>query len=336
MRTTTFMIFDQVLRGLKRNNETYGVLQGRLSTGKRILSPSDDPAGALRAADYRVEIAGNDQFLRNVDAASLRLRLSDTALSAVAETLTDIRTLIAQGVSGSQDPAIRSGYSTEAAQFRDTLYGLSNSRDENRYLFSGYRTDQQPYSGSPSYLYQGDNGVMNVLIGQNEAVAVNVTGSEVFSYALYAPEVRQLSGGRYAHYTPGAGTAVTVEIRDTDDVTVLQSFSFSNVMQMTDLLAGALGSGDTLRIEALMDPFNKVSTQVLVSQAEIGARLSRIETQTASLRADTVALKNGLSSVEDADPLETAAALSKAEATLQALRESASRVISQSLFDFLD
>jgi flagellar hook-associated protein 3 FlgL len=335
MRVTSFMIFNQLIRGLRRQYSTSADLQQQLATGKRINKPSDDVAGTMRSLDYRVSINEYGQYRRNIDEGSVRLRVTDTVLAAVDKTLSDIRSLMALGGSGSQDPVDRNRYAQHAAQLRDQLADFSAETYQNRYLFSGFRTDVPPYTAGPAYAYQGDNGVMNVSIDRTEAVAVNVTGSQVFSYSLAAPEVKQLGSGEIVHYTPGAGTAVSVEIRASDDVTVLDTFTFSNVMQMTDLLRGAFSTNNTARIEALRDPFNRISTQVRTTQAEVGMRLSRMQDQSASLQSVTVALQNARSGVEDADPLETAAGLKMLDATLQSLHESASRVLSQSLLDFL-
>ncbi len=329
------MIFQQATRNLGKAFETYGGLNERLATGKKINKPSDDVTGIMRAMDYRVEISGADQYQRNIDEASSRLKVSDTALSSAADTLASIRTLIAMSMSGSQDQAIRDGYALQAAGFRDHLADLANSTYRGQYLFSGYRTDIRPYTAGPAYLYQGDSGVMNTAIDQTATAAVNVPGEQAFSYTLAVAETKQISGGRFVHYTPGVGTTIDVEIRDTDDLTVLDAFSFSNAMQMTDLLSAAASANDTLRIEALEGPFKKISTQVLTVQADVGARLSRLNDQADRLRANTVSIKNALTAVEDADLLQTATELKKVEVTLQSLRESASRILSQSLLDFL-
>lgn len=335
MRITEFMIFQQATRNLGKAFESYGELNERLATGKKINKPSDDVTGIMRAMDYRVAITGADQYRRNIDEASSRLRFTDTIQSSASDTLANIRRLIAMSMSGTQDQTIRDGFALEAAGFRDHLADLANSTYRGQYLFGGYRTDIRPFTAGPAYLYQGDSGVMNVAIDRTAALAVNVTGEEAFAYTLAAAETKQISGGRFVHYTPGAGTTVDVEIRDTNDVTVLATFSFSNVLQMTDLLRAALGANDTLRIEALEDPFKKISIQVLTVQSDVGARLSRLNDQSDRLRANTVNMQNALSSVEDADLLQTATELKKVEVTLQSLRESASRVLSQSLLDFL-
>ncbi len=334
MRVTSNMIYDQLLRSLQQGQTDYATLNSRLATGKKILAPSDDVMGAMRAIDYRVSINADGQYKRNIDGATTNLNLTNTVLTSFSDALSKIKNLVLTNMRGNQDPGLQAAYSQQAGQLRDELYGLANTQAGGRYLFSGFRTDQQPYVAG-TYAYQGDVGVINVPIDNGAAMPVNVTGNDAFSYTLGATYVKQISGGLNVHYTPGAGTTVNVEIRDAADTTVLDNFSFSNVIQMTDTLSSALGTNDTARIEALVDPFNAVQEQITAVQSDVGARLSSLKDQSSMLDQNTNTSKNALSSTEDADMSETAVLLQKTDTALQALRASSSKILSQSLFDFL-
>lgn len=129
--------------------------------------------------------------------------------------------------------------------------------------------------------------------------------------------------------------AVRVEVRDTDDLTVLDSFSFDNFIQMTDILSGALSSDNAQRVEALLNPLEEALGQVSNVRADVGARLGSLEAGRERLLDGKLLLEQNLSAVEDADIVETTIELSKAEIALQSLRDSAARLLSQSLMDFL-
>jgi flagellar hook-associated protein 3 FlgL len=328
------MIYDQLMRALQKNQEEYAELNNRLATEKKILKPSDDVMGTVRAMDYRVSITSNDQYMRNIDGATNNLKLTDTVLTSLSDTLSKIKELALGSMSGTTDPDIQAAYARQAGQLRDHLYEIANTKVGDRYLFAGFRTNQQPYAAG-TYNYQGDNGIINSPIDRGAAIPINVTGNETFSYTLAAPYVKQISSGLNVHYTPGAGTTVNVEIRDAADTVVLDTFSYSNVMQMTDLLGSAISANDRSRIEALIDPLNGVRNQVVTAQSDVGARLSSLKDQSYSLTLNTNTLKDVLSSTEDADMTETAMQLQKANTTLQALYASSSRILSQSLLDFL-
>ncbi len=189
-----------------------------------------------------------------------------------------------------------------------------------------------------TYAYQGDSGALNVQIDQGATLPVNVTGNTAFSYALSAPLSQQLSGGTIADYTPSAvpgSTTIDVQIFAADHVTVLDRFSYSNMMDMANILSSALSTNNTLRINALRDPLARMQTQLGVVQAEVGSRQVRLNYQSTMLTKGTDSLKDALGVLEDDDSFETVAQLKKTEITLQSLRESASKILSQSLLDFL-
>ncbi len=337
------MIYDQLLRSIQSNQQDYAELDSRLSSGKKILAPSDDVIGAGRAMDYRVDISRNSQYNTNITAATSNLNLTNTILSSLYASVSAVKNLAETGMSG--DPTSVSVSSQQAALLRDHLYGIVNTNIGGRYLFSGFRTNQQPYTVSTSivggttvanYTYQGDDGVINVPIDRGAAMPINVTGSQVLSLNLAAPYTHQIGSGLNVHYTPVAGTTtVNVEIRDASDTTVLDTFSFSNAMEMADVLSTAIGTNNTTRIEALVDPLDKLQNQIGQVQSDVGTRLSSLQDQTSMLNKNTNVLQNVLSTIEDADPAETAMQLQKTSTALQALLTSASKVLSQSLLDFL-
>ena len=91
----------------------------------------------------------------------------------------------------------------------------------------------------------------------------------------------------------------------------------------------------THRLMALSIPLDDAGNQVLQVQAEIGTRQVHLNDQKTRLDNTALNLKNALSKTEDADMEETTTEILKTDTALQALRESASRLISQSLLDFL-
>lgn len=219
-------------------------------------------------------------------------------------------------------------------QLRDSILNLGNSIFRDRYIFSGFRTDSPSFDAA-TYAYQGNAGVINAPIDRAVVIPVNLPGSDVFGHSLAGSDVVQISGGRYVHYTPGGGTLVQVEIRDTDDTTVLDTFSYSNVIQMTDILYTAVDTNDTARIEALIKPFDLIHRQVITVQAEVGSRLSRLANQIELSKASVLSMQTLLSNTEDADMTTAAVELNKIETTLKALLKSSAEVLSLSLFDFL-
>lgn len=334
MRVTPNMIYKQLSRALEKNYEDLGSVHAQLASGKRINKPSDDAIGLARALDYRVSISTDTRYQRNISEASAQLEFLDTILTAVTENILNAKRVAITAASGALDDVTRAAVAQQAVQLRDSILNLGNSIFRDRYIFSGFRTNIPSFDAA-TYSYRGDAGVINAPIDTAVVMPVNLPGSDMFGHSLAGSDVVQISGGRYVHYTPGGGTLVQVEIRDTDDATVLDTFSYSNVIQMTDILYTAVDTNDTVRIEALIKPFDIIHRHVITVQAEVGSRLSRLDNQTGQLKASVLSMQTLLSETEDADMTTAAVELSKIETALKALLKSSADVLSLSLLDFL-
>ena len=333
MRVSSSQVYRQVTDSLMRNLAEIMRLNGQVSSGKRINKPSDDATGAGRALGYKVAIDVGEQYAKNIGDASNAIGFAENTLGSVSSALVRAKELALQGANGTQDAASRAAISKEATQLRDQILSLSNSRNGNEYVFSGFKTDVAAFDGS--YAYQGDAGAINVMVDRGTMISRNVAGSEAFGYSLPAPETVTIDGGNIVHYIPGSGMTVNVEIRAADDTTVLDSFHLDNAIQMTDLLSQALSGNDTKRVSALMKPLDDAMGHVSAVRADLGARLNRLDDQGKRLGDTKFATQTALSGLEDADIASTVSGIAKANTALQALQATTAKILSQSLLDFL-
>lgn len=326
------MIFNQLTGSLGSTLKDYSTLNDMLSSGKKLLAPSDDPGGLMRAIDYKVGISANTQFGQNINLISTQLKFTNTTLESAQNALATVMGFTTKTI----DPQTQASDAQIAASWKNTLLDLANMTYGGQSVFAGFKSDTQAYA-SGTYDYQGDAGLVNVPVDRGSSVAVNVPGSSAFSYTI-GPEgttYTKLVNGQNVHYTQGPGTTINVDIYDPTDTTVLDSFQFSNVIQMADLVSTSIQSNDTMRLAALREPFSKAQSQMIASITDVGQRIAELDNRSAWLTQNTSLLKSALSPIEDADQLEVIAKLKQTEITLSAIRDSASRVLSQSLLDFL-
>jgi flagellar hook-associated protein 3 FlgL len=102
-----------------------------------------------------------------------------------------------------------------------------------------------------------------------------------------------------------------------------------------DDLYNALITNDQTNIQASITLIDNASGQVANVRADIGARMNYIEKLRSTHEDRDIALKTMLSSTEDDDIAETVSELTKTQVSLESLRASGAKVISQSLMDFL-
>jgi flagellar hook-associated protein 3 FlgL len=364
MRISSNLLYNQFLRGLNDNSSKLTDISNQLATGKKINKPSDDVLGTSQVLDYKLSISQNDQYESNIAQANNYLDFSDTVLSQVSDTLGSLKNLISEGGGTSGSTENRASYSSQTANLRDFLLDLSNSTYLNKYVFSGFQTDQQAYvydSTNNQYVYQGDSGQLKLSIDKRMTQTINFVGSSddsniatAFSYTLKAPETTTLSDGSLVTYTavPNSSrgdTNIQVNITNPDhpgDPNYEDSFNFSNFMDLANTLShawqyqdvggSALSESKSMnRIAALAIPLGKAQNQVLTVQSEVGIRQASLNDQKTRLNANTVIFQNAQSQTEDANMDETIMDLQKISTVLEALRMSSSKVLSKSLFDFL-
>ena len=77
MRISTQQLFNRGLDAIQDVTAQQQKTQLQLSTGKKILTPADDPVASTRILELNQELAINIQFQRNVELAEGHLNLQD-------------------------------------------------------------------------------------------------------------------------------------------------------------------------------------------------------------------------------------------------------------------
>jgi flagellar hook-associated protein 3 FlgL len=96
MRISTAGMHEALLARLMERTVALERTQNQLASGKRILTPADDPSGAVRALDIDRALAESQQYARNIDAATNRLSLEEQTLANTTSLLQRVRDLIVQ------------------------------------------------------------------------------------------------------------------------------------------------------------------------------------------------------------------------------------------------
>ena len=121
--------------------------QMQLSTGKKILTPSDDPVVAARSIDLNQNIKETEQYQSNINAARQRLDLESGVLQNAVDVLHRIKELGVQGLNDTNSASDRMIIATEMESLNEQLVSLANTRNANgEYLFSGFKSTTQAFS----------------------------------------------------------------------------------------------------------------------------------------------------------------------------------------------
>ena len=149
MRISTSMIFEQGVAGMQRQQEALVKTQQQIATGRRILSPADDPTGSAQALQITQSAELNTQFRTNRDFAGAQLSLTETSLTAGIDLLQGIREQAIAAGNATFTDADRKSLAVDLGARLDQLIGIANATDaEGRYLFSGHQGGTQPFPRS--------------------------------------------------------------------------------------------------------------------------------------------------------------------------------------------
>lgn len=283
-------------------------IQIQLSNGKKLQTPSDDPAAAARVIDLNHSIKRAEQYQKNIDAARQRLTFQDGLLQSAVDILQRIKELGIQGLNDTSSPNDRNNVATEMNALKDQLVAIANTRNANgEYLFAGFKSDQQPFTQVPlpggGYSYGGDLNQRNIQIGTDRLIADGNSGISIFG----APTGTNPQGGP----SPGIDNIFEAIDKFAADLT-------NNAPQATSMAD----------ISSAMNKMTNVRTT-------IGVRLNVLDRQE-SINADHILnMKTVLSDTEDADYAETISQFNLQTLALQAAQQAFAHVQKLSLFNLI-
>jgi flagellar hook-associated protein 3 FlgL len=299
-RITQSMLSRTLLTDLQDVSSRLAATQAKLSSGKEITKPSDDPFGTSRALQFRSDIAQSDQYLRNVQEAGAWQNVTDTALGQMGDIALRARDLLVQGASDAVGQPGRDAIATEIDQLVEGLKSAGNTQYAGRYVFSGQATTTPPYQAGANDQYLQGNAALqanpNVVreIGPGVHVAINVTGQSVIG----------------------------------DDTTGLLATLRQISADLRSGNAAALQSGDLAALDA-------GHQAVTTARANVGALTNRLDSAQNRIQDLEDSSKKLLSDTEDADMAKTLIDFSTQQAVYQSALKSGAQIIQPSLMDFL-
>lgn len=171
----------QWLQSFRRQQADLAATQHQVSSGRRISTAADDPAGAAQAALLQQGLDRIANYSANGEVARRRLSLEETVLTEAGDVLNRLRELVIQAANDTQTTANRENIAAEAEELLSSLVDIANSQDgEGRYLFAGNLVKVRPFVEGATVDYHGDDGTRLQRIGDTRTVPEGDPGSAVF------------------------------------------------------------------------------------------------------------------------------------------------------------
>lgn len=237
--TTTFNrlgsanTYDNALRNLSTRQSALSNLQENLTSGKKVVRPSDDPTGAAQAerALTRIGRIATDQ--RALELQRNAIVMAESTLGDVTDALQNFRELVVNAGNGTMTATDRKSIALQLTGLRDQIYALANRNDTNgQPLFSALGSALTPFVGpqstAPDYQFNGLPGqsptsevAIPFALDGDSAFMLTTTRDGVYNVTA-TPASSQLRTGSatLSPPTPATGSSYTITIGTVDSTTI--------------------------------------------------------------------------------------------------------------------
>lgn len=164
MRIATANAFDNTIAQLTRRQADLAKQQERLSSGKQVLKPSDDPVAATLAETAKNKLARNEADLRALKASRTSLEQVESGLGESSELIQQVRDLFVTAGNGAFTDSEREDVARQLEGLRERLIAVANRTDTNgRTLYGGLGGASTPFvdtytASGATVVFQGQRG----------------------------------------------------------------------------------------------------------------------------------------------------------------------------------
>jgi|TARA_B110000211_G_scaffold53744_1_gene59483 flagellar hook-associated protein 3 FlgL len=307
MRVTQVGFYNQATQQMGKQQSKVFETQGQLSSGKKILRPSDDPALAAAINNLKSQMDVNQRYLTNLSRMEDTLKMQEASVSSSIEVVSRIKELSIQAANDTYNAADRKTLAIEVKELISSLADLGNMRGtDGAYLFSGFSQDTAPFSESSLGVvtYTGTADYQKVLVDEGRSMQIGMPGSDVFGSVQYLDQT--------------TGTTSSIDM-------------FATLGEMYQ----ALVTNDADGIRNTLDKVSSVHEHITVQQSNIGSRMKRVETLSNAIEDRDFTYKTLQSSMEDLDYVEAASRLKNQTLALQAGQQTFAQLSGLSLFKYI-
>jgi flagellar hook-associated protein 3 FlgL len=268
-------------------------VQEQLSTGKRLLKPSDNPVDTANDIKLKTQLAEETQYHTNIQSGLNFMNVSDTAMQSMETIMQRLRELAVQGSSDTLSANDRANMQPEVDQLFRQLITLTNTNYNGDYVFGGTQSKIAPFpvqssaAGSPAdYLglkmtyYDGSGGVgvaaqirngfdntpiANILPGSFKLSIGNVNYAEGadFTVDYVNGTITPLNAALAVNMAPGTANYATGALKMTFDYVSRGKDVFGNTVANTGNVSREIQNG-------VIAPINITGDQLTVnSQAGV-------------------------------------------------------------------
>lgn len=142
MRITNKIMQNNSLSNINLAKIAEDAKSSQVSSGKKIVRPSDDPIVAIRSLRLRSSVVEITQYYsRNAKDADAWLKTTEDAMKQVTDVITDMITQYNKGANEYLTSEERNIILEQLKALKNEVYATGDADYAGRYIFTGYRTE---------------------------------------------------------------------------------------------------------------------------------------------------------------------------------------------------
>ena len=295
---------EQFLASLDLLQKRYNQAQEQITSGLRILRPSDDPGQLADLFQTRTDLARVTQVDQNLVRVKAEVDTAESAVSTAVQYLDQVRSLGVQGagtIAANQDATL----APQVAHILQQLVGLSRTSVHGVYIFSGDQTNSPPY----------------------QVDSLSPTGVDRL---VTAPATRLIQDATGVNFAIAKTAQDIFDHRDASD-----NPAPDNVFAAVNSLQVALQNGDQPGVTNALDALKTAQDYLNQQLAFYGSVQNRIASGIDLAKKFETQLQTNLSAQQDADIPAAVIQFTQDQTHMNAALSAQGRRPTTSLFDFL-
>jgi flagellar hook-associated protein 3 FlgL len=178
MRITGNRMIELASASTTKSQAAVGTISQQLSSGLRVIAPSDDPTAWLSAQRTKLRQALSEGSGAAVATSRDRLEVTDNSLAAIGDAVSQIRQLAIQGSSDTYNAANRAGLGDEVrGLFQSALDSANVQGVDGEFLLAGNASLAAPFDSAGAFL--GDASVRSVPGNSSQTGGVTISGASL-------------------------------------------------------------------------------------------------------------------------------------------------------------
>lgn len=329
-------MINNTLNGLYNNMNAMNKTYAQMVTGKKIQTVSDDPIIAGRALKLKTTVLETNQYEGNTKEAMSWMEVTEGALKNMNKILESIRTKCVQASTGTLEKQDKEVLQQDIEELVKQLQEEANVTYGGRYVFSGYKTDE------PLILTKDKTLEIDCEAGADLQLPDGTTfkkgdiipAGTVIPAGTLNPMVNGKIEEQFIDYEIGVNSTIPVNTLGMDKI-------FADIMTAVSEIDATLKddtktSEDIYKLfDSKIKEFDDILEKVSKENTDLGSRMSRVVYTQERLAEQKITFQNLLSETEDIDIEEVYVKFNTQYAAYQSALQATSKVIMNTLADYL-